>query len=167
MRANLNNDCSSDEDSLDCPKKGVSNYKILQAHSSDFYDFVDNDPHFYYFFTCLVKEDVLERAESGIPNEALGGSEHSQTVSHANARSTHDGVIEEPNDGTMKKNPLTQVFSQFTTVMNPIVMPHDSNHNVSNNTPSMTEIKETALNVAIKSMVESSKMAEASKDKID
>ena len=68
----------------------------------------------------------------------------------------------------MNKNPLTQALLQFATVIKPTMMPpNGSNPNVDNNAPNITEIKDTALNVSIKLMVESSKMTEASKDKTD
>ena len=48
-----------------------------------------------------------------------------------------------------------------------MMSPNDSNPNVSNNAPRMIDTKDTALNAAIKRIVEYSKMAEASKDKTD
>ena len=73
----------------------MSYHKSLHAHSSDLCDFVDDDPCVCHFCTCLIKEEILESAASGMPNEASGGSEHSQTVAHAKSRSTHDGMIAE------------------------------------------------------------------------
>ena len=60
---------------------------------------------------------MLERAVSDVPNEASGGSVHSQTVSHSIAKSIHSDTIAEPNDGTMKKSPLILALSKFTTVI--------------------------------------------------
>ena len=111
---------------------------------------------------------MLENAALDMPNEASGGSECSQTSSYSNSKSIHSDMIVEPNDRTVQKNPLTLVLSQFATVMKPMVFPtNDSNCNTNNNTPSTTESKETALNEAVKRMVGSSKMDEASKEKMD
>ena len=50
----------------------------MHVYSSKFYDYVDNNPYVYYFYTCLIKEDMLESAVSDMLSEASGGLEHSQ-----------------------------------------------------------------------------------------
>ena len=52
--------------------------------------------------------------------------------------------------------------------MTPMMKPsNDSNNKTNNNAPIMIDSKETTLNLAVKHTVESSKMAEVSKDNAD
>ena len=83
-------------------KKGVSINKSLHVHSSEYCDYVDNDPHAYCFHTRLIKEDMVESAASDMPNEASGGSEHSQQASCSNTKRIHEKVIAEPNEEQQK-----------------------------------------------------------------
>ena len=62
---------------------GVSMEHSLKTHSTEFFAFVKEDPVLFYFYTCFIKNDMLESCSSDMPEECSGNSSTVKNASYS------------------------------------------------------------------------------------
>ena len=156
------NNRSNDDDSFESIEnsvcKGVSKEHSLKVHSSEMFDFLNLDPVACCLHTCLIKNQLLESFASDMPDDSCGGS---SSTNSAACRLGDPNVKTRPAADSSEKGgpPIIRAARVLVEGMMPIMGKADDDDNNDNKRKYETEdLKDDALEKAIKRMNEAEKM---------